>query len=77
MHDDNPTYISTMTWAELLFELNADEALRLKLGVKLCPFSGVVEEYTLADRLGGDLDTWPAKWRGVIEAGRIEVAISA
>ena len=74
MHDDEPTYMRTMTWAELLWQLNIDEALRLKLGVKLCPFSGRVEEYMLVDWLGGDLNMWPAKWRGIIEAGRIEMA---
>lgn len=68
MHDDQPTYLSTMTWAELLHELNVDEALRVRLGVKPCPFSGRIEEYCLVDRFGGELDIWPAKWRGVIEA---------
>ena len=70
MHDDAPTFLRTMTWADLLYTLNIDEALRLKLGVKQCPFSGRVEEYMLADRLGGDLNMWPAKWRGIIEGGR-------
>ena len=74
MHDDEPTYLRAMTWAELLWQLNIDEALRIKLGVKLCPFSGRVEEYMLADRLGGELDMWPAKWRGLIEQGRTALA---
>lgn len=67
MHDDAPTYLSTMSWAELLHTLNIDEALRLKLGIKQCPFSGMVEEYTLVDRLGGMLNVWPAKWRTMIQ----------
>tara|TARA_R100000365_G_C2717208_1_gene50769 strand:+ start:143 stop:370 length:228 start_codon:yes stop_codon:yes gene_type:complete len=70
MHDDEPTFLRTMTWADLLYTLSIDEALRTKLGVQLCPFTGAVEEYTLADRLGGELDIWPAKWRGVIEQSR-------
>lgn len=77
MHDETTAYISNLAWVELLQALNADEALRLKLGVKLCPFSGVVEEYMLADRLGGQHDTWPAKWRNVIEAGRAEMMADA
>ena len=77
MHEDQPTYLRTVTWAELLFMLNADEALRLRLGVKQCPFSGRVEEYTLVDRLGGELNVWPAKWRRLIEAGHAEFASAA
>lgn len=69
MHDDEPTYISTMSWAALLHRLSIDEALRLKLGVKLCPFSGQVEEYMVMDRLGGMLNIWPKKWRKVIDSG--------
>lgn len=72
MHDDEPTFLRTMTWADLLHTLNVDEALRLKLGVQLCPFSGMVEEYMMADRLGGMLNVWPAKWRRMIEQGRAE-----
>ena len=72
MNDDEPKYLSNTTWAELPDSLNSDNALRLKLGVKLCPFTGRVEEYTVVDRLGGDLDIWPEKWRGAIEAGRQE-----
>lgn len=72
MHDDERTFLRTMTWADLLPALNVDEALRLKLGVKRCPFSGRVEEYMLVDRLGGELDIWPEKWRGIIEQGRVE-----
>ena len=67
MHDDKPTFMRTMTWADLLHTLNVDEALRLKLGVQLCPFTGRVEEYTLVDRLGGILNIWPAKWRSVLK----------
>lgn len=63
------TFLRTMTWADLLEALNTSEALRLKLDVQLCPFSGKVEEYTMVDRLGGMLNIWPAKWRGLIEKG--------
>ena len=78
MHiDDLPTYLSTLCWADLLHTLNIDDALRLKLGVKPCPFSGRVEEYTLVDRLGGELDIWPAQWRRIIEAGQAEFASAA
>lgn len=74
MHDDEPTFLRTMTCADLLHALNVNEALRLKLGVQLCPFSGMVEEYMLADRLGGELNIWPAKWRRIIEQGRAQIA---
>lgn len=78
MHDDDmPTYLSTMSWADLRYTLNIDDALRLKLGVKLCPFSGKVEEYMVVDRLGGELNMWPAKWRRIIEQGRQELAATA
>lgn len=40
------------------------------MNVKLCPFSGEVEEYLVADQLGGMCNIWPAKWRGIIEEGR-------
>ena len=70
MHDDELTYLSTATWADLLFRLSINDELRQRLGVKLCPFSGKVEEYLVADQLGGMLNIWPAKWRGIIEAGR-------
>jgi len=37
--------------------------------VKLCPFSDQVEEYLVADHLGGMLKIWPEKWRQAIEPG--------
>lgn len=67
MHDDEPTYLSTATWADLLFQLSINDELRQRLGVKLCPFSGQVEEYLVADQLGGMLNIWPEKWRRIIE----------
>lgn len=70
MHDDDPIYLSTSTWADLLFRLANNDNLRQRLNVKLCPFSGKVEEYLVADQLGGMCNIWPAKWRGIIEAGR-------
>ncbi|GHA35024.1 hypothetical protein GCM10007989_33680 [Devosia pacifica] len=73
MHDET-TYLSSLSWSELLHVFNINAALRLKLGVKLCPFTGRVEEYTLADQLGGMLNVWPAKWREIIEDSRIEAA---
>jgi hypothetical protein len=73
MHDDEPTFLRTMTWADLLHALNVDEALRLKLGVQLCPFTGQVEEYMVADQLGGMLNIWPEKWRRFIEAEAVTV----
>jgi len=69
MHDDEPTYLSTATWADLLFRLSINDELRQRLNVKLCPFSGQVEEYMVADHLGGMLNIWPEKWRRFIEAG--------
>lgn len=79
MHDDDdePIYWSNTTWAELLHTLNINEELRHRLGVKLCPFSGRVEEYTMADQLGGMLNIWPEKWRDIIEAGLLEMAAAA
>jgi hypothetical protein len=38
--------------------------------VKLCPFSGKVEEYMVEDQLGGMCNIWATKWRSIIEAGR-------
>lgn len=67
MHDYRLTYLPDATWQELLHALNHSEALRLLFGVKTCPFSGMVEEYTMADRLGGELNIWPTKWREAIE----------
>ncbi|MET3925980.1 hypothetical protein [Devosia sp. 2618] len=75
MHDDTPAFLRTMTWAELLWQVANDDALRLKLGVKLCPFTGKVEEYMVVDRLGGDLNIWPAKWRSLLDAERAVSAI--
>lgn len=57
-------------WADLLFRLAINDDLRQRLHVKLCPISGQVEEYLVADQLGGMLNIWPEKWRGIIEAGR-------
>jgi len=70
MLDDRPVYISTASWADLISRLACDDALRERIGVKLCPFTGEVEEYLVADELGGMLDLWPEKWRQTIEAGR-------
>ncbi|MHA6692031.1 hypothetical protein [Devosia sp. A449] len=70
MHDDTPTYISTASWDDLISRLATDDTLRQRMGVQLCPFSGQVEEYLVADQLGGMLDLWPEKWRATIEAGR-------
>lgn len=74
MHDDEPIYLSTAKWAELLFRLSINDELRQRLGVKLCPFTGQVEEYLVADQLGGMINIWPEKWRGVIEQlGQIDM----
>lgn len=70
MNDNEPTYMSSKAWAGLLRALRSNEGLRRQMGVMLCPITGKVEEYTMVDQLGGMLDVWPAKWRGVIEAGR-------
>jgi hypothetical protein len=66
MHNE-PTYLSTATWDDLLLLLSINDELRQRLGVKCCSFTGNVEEYTLADQLGGMLNTWPEKWRNIIE----------
>lgn len=77
MNDDEPTYLSTADWVALLDQLNVDDALRQRLGVKLCPFSGAVEEHTALDQLGGMLNIWPMKFRVLIEAGREDMAREA
>jgi len=71
---DEPTYLSNTTWVELLDTLNINEALRIQMDVKLCPFTGVVEEYTMADQLGGMLNVWPEKWRNIIEEAQAAIA---
>jgi hypothetical protein len=68
MNDNIPTYMSNKAWAGLLSALRCNEALQLQMGVKHCPFTGKVEEYTMVDQLGGMFDVWPAKWRSIIEA---------
>lgn len=70
MHDDEPIDLSTWTWADLLFRLSTNDALREQMQVKLCPFTGKVEEYMVADQLGGMLNIWPEKWRRFIEGGK-------
>jgi len=48
-----PQYARDASWGELLGLLNATPELREALGVKLCPFSGQIEEYTLLHQTQG------------------------
>ena len=69
-NDYPPQYVSDASWGELLDLLNAAPELRERMGVKLSWRTGMAEEYTLVDRLGGELNIWPAKWRAIIESGQ-------
>jgi hypothetical protein len=66
MQADTPVFLRDATWNSLLKAMNRDVALRGWLGVKPCMASGMVEEHTLADRLGGTFNVWPEKWRDAL-----------
>lgn len=66
MQADVAVFLRDATWNELIKLLNRDVALRNWLGVRPCGASGKVEEHMLADRLGGEFNVWPEKWRAAL-----------
>lgn len=70
MNDDTPAYMSNDDWSSLLHRLDRDTSYRKLLGIDLCPFTGRVEEYMVLDLFGGQLNLWPERFRGIIEADR-------
>ncbi|WIJ24222.1 hypothetical protein [Devosia sp. RR2S18] len=67
MTDDAPTYLSSLTWANLTNQAQHDAELCARMGFRPCPVTGRVEEYMIMDRLGGDLNIWPEWARAIIE----------
>lgn len=64
----NPIFIPARLWQAIVQWLQDDPEAAEALDV-ICPFSGNVEEYLLLDRLGGQRNIWPARFRAEIELG--------